>query len=40
MAQAKQYVVFILLFLLLAPSPTQFLFMVVGWLLDLSGAPH
>lgn len=39
-APAKQYGVFILLFLLLAPVINQWLFGIVGWLFDLSGIPH
>lgn len=39
-APAKQYGVFILLFLLLAPVVNQWLFGVVDWLFDFSGVPH
>lgn len=39
-APAKQYGVFILLFLLLAPAVNQWLFAVVDWLFDFSGVPH
>ncbi|MCV7342048.1 site-2 protease family protein [Mycobacterium haemophilum] len=39
-APAKQYAVFILLFLVLAPGLNQFLFVIVDWLFDLSGVPH
>lgn len=39
-APAKQYAVFILLFLFLAPGLNQFLFAIVDWLFDLSGVPH
>jgi Zn-dependent protease len=39
-APAKQYGVFILLFLLLAPGLNQYLFAAVGWLYDFSGVPH
>lgn len=39
-APAKQYGVFILLFLLLAPAINQWLFAVVDWFFDLSGVPH
>ncbi|ODR04869.1 hypothetical protein BHQ21_15985 [Mycobacterium sherrisii] len=39
-APAKQYGVFILLFLLLAPVINQWLFGIVGWFFDLSGIPH
>ena len=36
-APFKQYGVFLLLFLLLAPGPNQWLFGIVGWLFDFSG---
>ena len=36
----KQYGVFLLLFLLLAPGLNQWLFGFVGWLFDFSGVPH
>ncbi|MEE6135572.1 site-2 protease family protein [Mycobacterium sp. 050128] len=39
-APAKQYGVFILLFLLLAPVVNQWLFAVVDWFFDFSGVPH
>lgn len=39
-APAKQYGVFILLFLLLAPAVNQWLFAVVDWFFDFSGVPH
>jgi Zn-dependent protease len=39
-APAKQYGVFILLFLLLAPVVNQWLFGVVDWFFDFSGVPH
>lgn len=39
-APAKQYGVFILLFLLLAPAINQWLFSVVDWFFDFSGVPH
>ncbi|MGB9308587.1 MAG: site-2 protease family protein [Mycobacterium sp.] len=39
-APAKQYGVFILLFIVLAPGVNQFLYEVVNWLFDLSGVPH
>jgi Zn-dependent protease len=39
-APAKQYGVFILLFLLLAPAVNQWLFAIVDWFFDLSGVPH
>jgi Zn-dependent protease len=39
-APAKQYGVFILLFLFLAPGVNQFLYDIVNWLFDLSGVPH
>ncbi|MEZ0349241.1 site-2 protease family protein [Mycobacterium sp. pR1184] len=39
-APAKQYGVFILLFLLLAPAINQWLFAVVDWFFDFSGVPH
>jgi Zn-dependent protease len=39
-APAKQYAVFFLLFLFLAPGLNQWLFGVVDWLFDLSGVPH
>ena len=39
-APAKQYGVFILLFLLLAPAVNQWLFGIVDWLFDFSGVPH
>jgi Zn-dependent protease len=39
-APAKQYAVFFLLFLFLAPGLNQLLFGVVDWLFDLSGVPH
>jgi len=38
-APAKQYGVFILLFLFLAPGINQFLFEVVEWLFEFSGVP-
>ena len=38
-APAKQYGVFILLFLLLAPGLNQWLFAAVDWVFDLSGVP-
>jgi Zn-dependent protease len=39
-APAKQYGVFILLFLLLAPAINQWLFAIVDWFFDFSGVPH
>ena len=39
-APAKQYGVFILLFLLLAPVVNQWFFGFVDWFFDLSGVPH
>ena len=39
-APAKQYVVFILLFVLLAPVLNQWLFGIVDWFFELSGVPH
>jgi Zn-dependent protease len=39
-APAKQFGVFILLLLLLAPALNQYLFGFVGWLFDFSGVPH
>jgi Zn-dependent protease len=39
-APAKQYGVFILLFLLLAPAVNQWLFAIVDWFFDFSGVPH
>lgn len=39
-APAKQYAVFFLLFLFLAPGLSQWLFGIVDWLFDLSGVPH
>ncbi|WP_313864633.1 site-2 protease family protein [Mycobacterium sp.] len=39
-APAKQYGVFILLFLLLAPVVNQWLFAIVDWFFDFSGVPH
>jgi Zn-dependent protease len=39
-APAKQYGVFILLFLFLAPGVNQWLFTIVDWLFDLSGVDH
>ena len=39
-APAKQYGVFILLLLFLAPGVNQLLFAIVGWLFDFSGVPH
>jgi Zn-dependent protease len=39
-APFKQYGVFILLFLFLAPGLNQWLFVVVDWLFELSGVPH
>ncbi|OMC53412.1 hypothetical protein A5745_21660 [Mycobacterium sp. IS-2888] len=39
-APAKQWGIFILLFVLLAPVLNQWLFGIVGWLFDLSGVPH
>ena len=39
-APAKQYGVFILLLLLVAPVLNQWLFGVVDWLFDFSGVPH
>src|SRR5262249_36844621 len=39
-APAKQYGVFILLFVLLAPGLNQWLFGIVDWLFDFSGVPH
>jgi Zn-dependent protease len=39
-APAKQWGVFILLFILLAPALNQWLFGLVGWLFDFSGVPH
>jgi Zn-dependent protease len=38
-APFKQYGVFILLFLFLAPGINQFLFAIVNWLFDFSGVP-
>lgn len=39
-APAKQFGVFILLLLFLAPALSQYLFGFVGWLFDFSGVPH
>ena len=39
-APFKQYGMFILLFLFLAPAVNQWLFAVVDWLFDFSGVPH
>src|SRR5271154_2985530 len=39
-APFKQYGVFILLFVLLAPALNQWLFEFVGWLFELSGVPY
>jgi Zn-dependent protease len=39
-APAKQWGLFILLFLLLAPAANHWLFGIVGWLFDFSGVPH
>ncbi|OBA61235.1 hypothetical protein A5647_11625 [Mycobacterium sp. 1100029.7] len=39
-APAKQYGVFILLFLLLAPAVNQWLFALVDWFFEFSGVPH
>jgi Zn-dependent protease len=39
-APAKQYGVFVLLLLFLAPGVNQLLFAIVGWLFDLSGVPE
>ncbi len=39
-APAKQYGVFILLFLLLAPAVGQWLFALTAWFFDFSGVPH
>ena len=39
-APAKQYGLFILLFVLLAPALNQWLFAVVDWFFDFSGVPH
>jgi Zn-dependent protease len=39
-APAKQWGVFILLLVLLAPALNQYLFGFVGWLFDFSGVPH
>jgi Zn-dependent protease len=39
-APFKQYGVFVLLFLLIAPAANQWLFGVVDWLFDFSGVPH
>jgi Zn-dependent protease len=40
LAPAKQFGVFILLFVLLAPGLNHWLFGIVGWLFDFSGVPH
>ncbi|WP_240274323.1 site-2 protease family protein [Mycobacterium ulcerans] len=40
LAPAKQFGIFILLFLLLAPVLNQWLFEFVGWVFDFSGVPH
>ncbi|CDO86691.1 peptidase, M50 family protein [Mycobacterium triplex] len=39
-APAKQYGVFILLFLLLAPAVGQWLYALTAWFFDFSGVPH
>jgi Zn-dependent protease len=39
-APAKQFGMFFLLFLFLAPALNQWLFAIVFWLFDLSGVPH